>query len=268
MISVIIPIYNAEKSIEKSLISIKNQTWNGDFEILIVNDGSTDKSAEIIQNYQQNNPDQNITLIHQENGGVSKARNTAMKIAKGEFIALLDADDEWLPMKIERQMNVLSVSDGTVDFLSSLRLKQKLKYPYYFDSSNLAEINFRKLLLRNEAQPSTVVFRRKILDNTGCFDQNQRYGEDINYWLKISLNNNMYILGEELVIAGGGKRSFGVSGLSSNLGEMERGFGKNIKELFTQGHLSLSEYYGYYFFYKLKYVFRIVRSNVLKLTER
>ena len=83
MISVIIPVYNAEKWLEKSLDSIKNQTWKGEFEIIIVNDGSTDESAVIIDHYQQKNPDQNITVINQENGGVSKARNTAMKMVKG-----------------------------------------------------------------------------------------------------------------------------------------------------------------------------------------
>ena len=60
MISVIIPVYNAEKSIEKSLISIKNQTWEGVFEIILVNDGSSDRSKTIIENYQQNHQDQNI----------------------------------------------------------------------------------------------------------------------------------------------------------------------------------------------------------------
>ena len=71
MISVIIPVYNAEKSIEKSLNSIKNQTWKGDFEIIIVNDGSTDASVNIINNYNQNHPEQNIIVLHQENGSPS-----------------------------------------------------------------------------------------------------------------------------------------------------------------------------------------------------
>ena len=86
----------------------------------------------------------------------------------------------------------------------------------------MAEITFRKLLIRNEAQPSTVVFKRKVLENTGLFNETQRYAEDINYWLKVSLNNKMFILDEELLLAGEGKRTFGISGLSANLLEMEK----------------------------------------------
>ena len=148
MISVIIPVYNSEKTIEKSLISIKNQTWSGDFEILIVNDGSTDKSAEIIQNYQQKNPEQNITLIHQENVGVSRARNAALKIAKGDFIAFLDSDDEWLPQKTERQVQFLKDENLQIDFLTSLWNEKKVSFPYSVNNHNLVEINLKKLFLK------------------------------------------------------------------------------------------------------------------------
>jgi len=265
MISVIIPVYNAEKSIEKSLISIKDQNWDGNFEILIVNDGSTDKSAEIIQKYQQDNPDQNITLIQQENGGVSKARNAAMKIAKGEFIAFLDSDDEWLPQKTQNQMKYLESKDFEVDFLATRRVNHQLLFPYKVAQNNLAEITFRKLMFRNEAQPSTVIFKRKILENIGFFDDEQRYSEDLNYWLKISLKYKMYILNEELVLGDSGKRSFGVSGLSANLSEMELGFQKNLREMLHLKRINFIEYVLYFIFYKLKYIFRISRNKILRL---
>lgn len=92
MISVIIPLYNKESIIERSLQSVLSQNFD-DFEVVVVNDGSTDKSAEIVREIK----DSRITLIEQENGGPSKARNTGVKHAKGEWILFLDADDELLP---------------------------------------------------------------------------------------------------------------------------------------------------------------------------
>ncbi len=262
MISVIIPVYNAEKSIEKSLISIKNQTWNGVFEITIVNDGSTDKSAEIIEKYQQKNPDQIITLIHQENGGVSKARNAAMKIAKGEFIALLDSDDEWLPKKTEHQLKFLHDENLEIDFISSLWNEEEVSFPYSIDENNLVEITLNKLLLKITGQTSTAIFKRKILENTGFFDESQRYSEDANYWMRISKKNKMVLLPEKLVIAGSGKKSFGSSGLSANLEEMEKGIQKNIKEMFQTNRINWAEYLFYFVISKLKYWVRPFRAKL------
>lgn len=92
MISVVIPLYNKEAIIKKSLESVLTQDYD-DFEVVVVNDGSTDKSVEIVKSIH----DPRITLIEQENGGPSKARNTGVKNAKGEWILFLDADDELLP---------------------------------------------------------------------------------------------------------------------------------------------------------------------------
>lgn len=268
MISVIIPLYNAEKSIEKSLNSIKNQTWKGDFEIIVVNDGSTDFSKEIVENYISKNPEQNIILINQENKGVSGARNSALKMAKGNIIALLDADDEWYPQKTEIQMKLLQDETFKIDFLGCRRKNQKILYPFKVKKNNLAKITFRKLMFRNETQPSTVLFKRKILENTGYFDDSQKFAEDLNYWLKISENNKMYILNFELVIAGLGKRTFGVSGLSANLPEMEKGFQKNLKEIYHSKRIGFLEYILYFIFYKAKYIFRLFRNFFLNWLKR
>ncbi|WP_312901628.1 glycosyltransferase family 2 protein [Chryseobacterium taichungense] len=260
MISVIIPMYNAEESIVSTLDSVKLQTFPlENFEIIIVNDGSSDRSAEVTENYIKVNPEMNITLIHQNNGGVSAARNAGMKIAKGEFIALLDADDEWSPQKIERQMQYFENRNLQIDFLATARNNNKILYPYKI-KNGLAEITFSKLLIRNEAQPSTVMFRRKVIENTGYFDNSQRYAEDVNYWMKVSLQNKMYILNESLIIMGQGKRSFGVSGLSSNLTEMAKGFKKNLKEMYDAGRINLPQYISFRLFYKAKYLLLLFRT--------
>ena len=261
MISVIIPVYNAEKSIEKSLISIKNQTWEGVFEIILVNDGSSDRSKTIIENYQQNHQDQNIILINQENRGVSKARNAAMKIAQGDYIALLDSDDEWLPEKTEKQMKFLE--NQNIDFITSLWNNENITFPYKLQPPNkLVKITLKKLLFKITGQTSTAIFKRKIFENTGFFDENQNYSEDANYWMRISEKNQMYILPEKLVIAGNGKKSFGFSGLSANLKEMEKGIQKNIWEMYQTKRINFPEYLFYFVISKLKFAIRPLRAKL------
>jgi len=261
VISVIIPVYNAEKSIEKSLISIKNQTWEGVFEIILVNDGSSDRSKTIIENYQQNHQDQNIILINQENRGVSKARNAAMKIAQGDYIALLDSDDEWLPEKTEKQMKFLE--NQNIDFISSLWNNENITFPYKLQPENkLVRITLKNLLFKITGQTSTAIFKRKIFENTGFFDENQNYSEDANYWMRISEKNQMYILPEKLVIAGNGKKSFGFSGLSANLKEMEKGIQKNIWEMYQTKRINFPEYLFYFVISKLKFAIRPLRAKL------
>lgn len=267
MISVIIPVYNAESSIIKALDSVKNQTFpQEEFEIIVIDDGSTDKGPELTEKYIRKNPGMNILLLHQPNSGVSGARNKGLAKAKGDFIALLDADDEWLPLKTEKQMQYFE--NTGFDFLATARNGNPLLYPYHIDNG-IAEITFNKLLIRNEAQPSTVIFRRKVFENTGYFNENQRYAEDVNYWLKVSFRNTMCILEQSLVITGNGKRSFGVSGLSANLPEMARGFRKNLKEMYSLERITYLRYLILSIFYWTKYVllrfrtfyYRSVRSK-------
>ena len=262
VISVIIPVYNAEESIEKCLDSIKNQTWKGEFEIIVINDGSADRSGEILENYRQKNPEMPIQLINQENGGVSKARNTGLKIAKGDYIALLDSDDEWLPEKTEKQMKYLVNQNFRVDFITSLWNDEKVSFPYAIGGNGLVAINLNKLLFKVSGQTSTAIFKKKILGNTGFFDERQRYSEDANFWMRISENNSMFLLPEKLVIAGNGKKSFGFSGLSANLKEMEKGIQKNISEMYQNKRINLLGYIFYFVFSKLKYIVRPIRAKL------
>ena len=101
MISVIIPLYNKEKQIAHTLRSVLNQTYQ-DFEVVIVNDGSTDCSVSEVEKV----GDSRIRLVHQKNGGVSAARNKGIEEAKYELLAFLDADDEWKLEYLETQYNL------------------------------------------------------------------------------------------------------------------------------------------------------------------
>lgn len=265
MISVIIPLFNAEKTVIKALESIKAQTVDcGLFEIIIVDDCSTDTSARKVEKFIKENPQLQIKFIQQkENKGVSFSRNNGLKISKGEFIAFLDADDFWAPNKTEKQLNFLKNSFFNIDFISCRINDNKLFFPYK-PKNNLAEITLKKLIIRNGIATPTVIYKRKVLDNTGFFDENQRYAEDHNYWLKISMNNKMYILDESLVIAGNGKRTFGVSGLSANLKEMKKGFAKNILDVFKMNKINFAEYLFLKVFYEFKYIILLIRQFYYK----
>ena len=98
LISVIVPVYNIEKYVGKAIETIIGQTY-GDLEIILVDDGSTDKSGEICEHYA--GKDDRIVVVHQENGGLSKARNTGTRIAKGDAIAYIDGDDYIHPCYFE-----------------------------------------------------------------------------------------------------------------------------------------------------------------------
>ncbi len=261
LISVIIPAYNAQETLVRALDSVRNQTGPFQFEVFVIDDGSTDHTAEVAQQYAAQHLEFNLNILQQLNQGVSAARNAGIKRSSGEYIALLDADDEWLPKKTEKQMQYLHSQH--LDFIAARRAGQRLLFPYKSPVNTLAKITFRKLLFRNEAQPSAVIFRKTLIQKTGMFNQDQRHAEDLNLWLRMSLKGKMAILDEELILAGSGKRSFGVAGLSANLSEMEKGFQRSLKELYEAKQLSLISYIGYSVFYSAKYIFRVSRNRYL-----
>ena len=128
MISVVIPLYNKEPIIEKSLRSVLSQDYD-DFEVVVVNDGSTDRSAEIVKGID----DSRISLIEQENGGPSKARNTGVKNAKGEWVVFLDADDELTECALKNMMDeVERYHDADIiDFNGYLRSGDGMSLRYH-----------------------------------------------------------------------------------------------------------------------------------------
>lgn len=129
MISVIIPLYNKETIVERSVRSVLSQDYD-DFEVIVVNDGCTDRSVEIVKSIH----DPRTTLIEQENGGPSKARNTGVKNAKGEWIVFLDADDELLPGALKIYSDAIEKSENAdmivAPFYNYNRNGYTLKFPY------------------------------------------------------------------------------------------------------------------------------------------
>jgi len=174
---------------------------------------------------------------------------------------LLDSDDLWLENKLKIQMPYLLDTINEVDFVACNRNNERISFPYNVINKTYAIITLKKLLFKVVGQTSTAIFKVKILKNTGFFDENQKYSEDANFWMKISLKNKMIILEKSLVITGGGKPSVGFSGLSSNIKGMEEGATKNIKEMYNLGYINFFEFQLVRFFGKIKYYIRIIKHK-------
>lgn len=249
-------MYNSSKTILSTLNSVKTQTILP-FEVLIIDDGSLDESATIVEDFISNNLTLNIHLVKKVNGGVSTARNAGIKLAQGDWIALLDSDDEWLPNKLERQIQVLS-ENPNIDFLGTNRNGESFSAVLWNKLEHLTKISAKLLLFKNYFSPPTIIFKKQIFFELGGFDENQRYAEEGNYFIRIAQRYNCYLLDESLVITGGRKAHFGHSGLSGNLKQMELGELKNIKDSLNLNIINYFEYIFLIMFSLLKYVRRLL----------
>ncbi len=251
LISVIIPMFNSEDTIERCLISVFNQSFIGDIEVIIINDGSIDSCSEVVSKYICQNNHFNIILINQENGGVSNARNTGLKLANGEYIAFLDSDDEWLPEKLEKQFQVFD-TNSEISFIGGL-INKSINFDQY-----IIDIPLSKMIFKNYFQPSTVIFKREVFQKVGFFDESQKFAEEGNYFMRIAKDFKCVLLNEQLVNYDQGKNGFGISGLSSNLLEMEKGELKNLRFAYSQNYISLFIYIIAVVYSLLKYYRRIL----------
>ncbi|SHN13308.1 glycosyltransferase family 2 protein [Mucilaginibacter sp. OK098] len=258
-ISVIIPLYNSEKSIVEAVDSVAKQTYIAEIEIIVVNDGSTDNSLQALNDYIEKYNIKNVTIINQLNGGAQKARNAGLRIAKGNWIALLDADDYWHPTKMELQMKILN-NNPEIDFLGCNRNNEKIKV-LFSPKDKFGKIDFKDLFIKTYPQTSTAVFKSNILEDIGLYDESLRYGEDGDYWLRICEKKQMFFMPESLVVTGGGKPNFGFSGMTSKLKEMEQGNLKVLYKNFKLKKLNLFEYLSLRVFYWIKYIRRVLITN-------
>ena len=187
-VSIIIPIYNAEKFISETIESAIAQTYS-DWEIVAVDDGSTDKTPEILRNYKKR-LSKKMRVITQENSGLSIARNVAIGAAKGRYIAFLDHDDLWLPEKLEKQVKLLDSNKGLgMVYSDSYMIDEKgnLKKDTFFDNMKPYRGNvFDKLFYVNFIPCLTAAIRKEVLEKIGQFDPKYKISEDYDLFLKIA----------------------------------------------------------------------------------
>ncbi len=190
LVSVIIPTFNRERYIKRALASVLSQTYQS-FEIIIIDDGSTDKTNEIISLYLK---DKRIRYIYQQNQGVSIANNNGIKVAIGKYIALLHSDDFWCDdKKLEKQVNFL---EGHHDYLLTgggiIRVKESGKEVSHILYPETEEQIKKTMLLSCSFASSSVVFRKNAWEITKGFDKNLEVCEDWDLWLKIGKIGKLY----------------------------------------------------------------------------
>src|SRR3990170_5428949 len=211
-VSVIIPAYNCEKSITEALDSVFNQT-DRPIEVIVVDDGSTDKTAETVKNYQiskankayktneTNKTDVDLIYIHQQNSGPSRARNTGIKAARGEYIAFLDADDLWTADKLDKQVqlfkreqridvifcNVKTTKSKNGKVESFIMFDRNKLNKNYFGHDYIVLNPFEKLLKTNFMLTPAVIAKKSCFKDGLFFNEKRQYAEDWELWLKMSL---------------------------------------------------------------------------------
>jgi glycosyltransferase involved in cell wall biosynthesis len=229
MVSVIIPYYNSESTIIRAIESVGKQTFT-DFEIILVDDGSSDNTHIIVDGYIKKHNEIFFKHYYQENAGPSEARNLGISKSDAKYIAFLDSDDSWVSNKLEIQMKLMA--ENKIDLLGSniniVETNGKI-IRKHFIKSQLEYISFYQLLFKHYFYASSVVIRKKVLDNIGGFPEKQKYAEDTLLFARITRKYKSAVSKDFLVNAY--KPLFGASGLSGNLKETNKYVLKNIKTL-------------------------------------
>lgn len=185
-VSVIMPAYNVEPYIGDAIESVLAQTFT-DYELLIIDDGSTDGTAEIARRFAGR--DSRVKLIQQENRGLAAARNTALRHATGELMALLDSDDLWMPRFLRAQIAVLHARPAVDIVTGNARTlgshEDGLPARPWPDPRPWP--NLRTILTDELSVFIMSVFRRRVYDTIGGFDEMLRTNEDFDFWLRAAL---------------------------------------------------------------------------------
>jgi glycosyltransferase involved in cell wall biosynthesis len=186
-VSVVIPAYNAQATLARALESVLAQTRPAD-EIIVVDDASTDGTAALATSYAGHRV---ILLSRPECRGAAAARNAGIRAANGTWIAFLDADDEWLPGKLERQAAAVSAArEASFVFCASEEFSpggRSLGDTFRGDPVTTGSEAWKALLACNFVQTSTVVARRALLLQLGGFDETLKVAEDQDMWIRLAL---------------------------------------------------------------------------------
>mgnify|MGYP003131613947 CR=1 FL=1 len=185
VVSVIVPTYNRAKYLGLALGSVLEQSYRN-FELIVVDDGSSDETAEVVATFH----DPRLIYIRQENLGRSIARNRALTVARGRYIAFLDSDDEYLPDKLSQQVQYLdNYPEVGMVYTSALCINDKgdVQREYVYTASHEGDIYrqiafFRPLTITLP----TVMLRREVLEQVGAFDEKMERFEDTDLWRRIA----------------------------------------------------------------------------------
>jgi glycosyltransferase involved in cell wall biosynthesis len=198
-ISVIIPFYNRAHTLPRALDSVLAQTSHAD-EIILVDDGSSDSGAELIRHQYPE-----VSLLQQPNLGVSAARNTGIRHARYDWIALLDSDDEWQPDKLARIRETQQVhTDAWLIHSDEIWIRNGHRVNPMNKHRKYGGMIFEHCLPLCVISPSAVVMRRSLFDDIGLFDESLPACEDYDLWLRLCHRYPVYFIDEPLITKYGG----------------------------------------------------------------
>ena len=243
LISVIIPAYNHEAYVEEALQSVFDQTYTN-IELIVINDGSKDKTGERIQNF-INNQQRRVIFINKPNEGVCKTINLGLSLATGAYVALLASDDCWLPERLSLQLQFM-LSNSNIGMVFSdawfIQYNEKTtirwsdyrsKLRQYFKNS-IQNTDMHRLLLTTSIVPAlTVLVRRDVFETVGFFDENLLF-EDADMWIRVAKDYPLAYIDQPLAYY----RVHG-NNLSNNTMFMVRGWIQTLLK-----HLRLDPYRG------------------------
>jgi glycosyltransferase involved in cell wall biosynthesis len=196
--SIIIPVFNKEIFVAKTLKSVLNQTYT-DYEIIIINDGSTDTSEAIIQEFK----DYKINYFFKKNEGVAIARNFGIDKAKGDYICFLDADDYWFPAFLETMSQYIQKLPKQKVFACAIEVETKNKtFASQYSIERKSEFEIVDFFDASQKEcvlwSSSVAIHKSVLEHVGSFDPNIKKCEDTELWIRIGLHYSIVFIWEIL----------------------------------------------------------------------
>ena len=246
-VSIIIPTFNRLPFLVEAIKSVQRQTYR-DYELIIVDDGSTDGTKAYLESLTNESEvlrprlsiyyQPPLRYVFQKNRGVSSARNNGILSSKGEFICFLDSDDQWHKTKLEKQMQVLESDPTQVAcytdekwILNGEHFNQHKKHRKY------GGWIFEKALTLCIISPSSIILKREVIDTLGLFDEKFIVCEDYEYWLRLTAKHPVYFLDEKLIIKYGGHEDQ----LSRKYWGMDRHRVKALEKIISSGQLSTEQ---------------------------
>ena len=228
-VSVIVPTYNRAHMLKEAIDSVLAQTYQA-FELIVVDDGSTDDTRRLLSSYGSHR----INIVYQKNAGVSAARNRGIRSASGELIALLDSDDYWLPEKLAKQVDFFkSAPQAVICQTEEIWIRNGIRVNPKQRHRKISGMIFKESLLLCLISPSSVMIRKSLLDEVGLFDENLKACEDYDLWLRITWKYPAHLIPVPLVVKRGGH-----SDQLSRMPELDKYRIRSIMQILQKGELS------------------------------
>lgn len=200
LVSVVIPTFNTERTVQRAVRSVWAQDYDK-VEVIVVDDGSQDETVRVVSEMDGGSIDHLVTF--HTNQGASAARNAGLAVAKGEYVAFLDADDAWRPSKLSRQVEAMALDrEVTLVTCDSLLIRPTGEPPVSLHADRgptLGPDAWKELLADNFIPTPTVLARRELVTKVGGFDQGLPVGEDLDLWIRLAERGKVGCVHEVLV---------------------------------------------------------------------